>query len=241
MSNIEIVIPMAGYGSRFFKEGYSVPKPLIDVNGKAMIGLVIENLKTAISSSFTFIALKEHEKLFGLEKIIGSFVTDFRVIWLDEVTSGAAQTALIGCEGLNPESPLVIANSDQYVSQDLLDFMKQVPMSDGLIMTMPALDPKWSYVLRDRLGNVTKVVEKQVVSNEATVGIYGFRKLSFFVDAANSMITAGEKVGGEYYVAPSYNYLIEMGKSIKTYNVGSEMHGLGTPEDLESFMNWQKK
>jgi NDP-sugar pyrophosphorylase family protein len=238
MSKIQIVIPMAGHGSRFAVGGYDLPKPLIEVRDRTMIAWVIENLNTQIPSSFTFVALREHQKKYAVHEIIGSLVEDFQIIWIDGVTSGAAQTALIGCENLEPDSPLVIANSDQYISRNLSNFMEQVPRNDGTIMTMPSRDPKWSYVLKNEIGNVIEVAEKQVISDEATVGIYGFSRVSTFVDSAKAMIASGEKVSGEYYVAPSYNHLIKMGKTIKTFNVGSDMHGVGTPEDLRLFLSW---
>jgi len=109
-----------------------------------------------------------------------------------------------------------------------------------LIMTMHADDPKWSFVGLDSLGLVTKVVEKKVISNEATVGIYNFRYGSDFVDAAKSMIAEGERVNGEFYVAPTYNTLIKRGAKVGISNIGSEangMYGLGTPADLNIFLN----
>jgi hypothetical protein len=109
---------------------------------------------------------------------------------------------------------------------------------DGLIMTMKANDPKWSYVKLDESGLVRDVVEKKVVSQEATVGIYNYRLGSDFVYAAEAMIENRDVVNGEYYVAPAYNYMIKKNAAIGFYNIGSErdgMYGLGIPEDLEYF------
>ena len=110
---------------------------------------------------------------------------------------------------------------------------------NGLIMTMHADDPKWSYAGIDNNGIVTHVVEKEVISNEATVGIYNFRHGLSFVSAAKEMIANNERVNDEFYVAPTYNYLIAHGHRIGIYNVGSEgdgMYGLGIPADLEAFL-----
>jgi hypothetical protein len=111
---------------------------------------------------------------------------------------------------------------------------------DGLIMTMWADDPKWSFVRIDEQGHVTEVVEKKVISNEATVGIYNFRRGADFVAAAEKMIEKGARVNGEFYVAPVYNELISRGEAIGYFNigkVGDGMYGLGVPEDLNLFIS----
>jgi len=143
---------------------------------------------------------------------------------------------------INNNNPLMIANSDQFVDININQYLDIVAedVLDGLIMTMTADSPKWSYVGFDNSNNVNRVVEKKVISNEATVGIYNFAQGSDFVKAAETMIINNERVNGEFYVAPVYNVLIGNGNKIGIYNigsVGSGMHGLGTPDDLESFLN----
>src|SRR5262249_53520611 len=133
-----------------------------------------------------------------------------------------------------------IANCDQLIACDIDHYLGAMDRegSDGLIMTMWADHPKWSYVRLDPTGRPTEVVEKQVVSNEATVGIYNFRRGSDFVRAAGAMIAAGLRVNGEFYVAPCYNQLLGEGRRVSLYNVGREyagMYGLGVPADLDWF------
>jgi len=135
----------------------------------------------------------------------------------------------------------MIANSDQFVAISINDYLARATGEavDGLIMTMSADDPKWSFVATDDAGFVSRVVEKEVISNEATVGIYNFKFGSDFVAAAEKMIAKDLKVNGEFYVAPVYNILVEQGRRIATYNVGSVgngMYGLGTPNDLDAFL-----
>lgn len=238
---LDIVIPMAGRGSRFQKEGYTLPKPLIPVHGKPMIEAVINNIRPTCEHRFIFLCLQEHEKEYAISNELKKIVPNSQVVLINSVTEGAACTVLLAREFINNESPLMIANSDQWVDININDYLKKmdVEKADGLIMTMSANDPKWSYVRFDDSGKVIEVVEKKVVSNEATVGIYNFRKGSDFVKAADEMIKRELKVNGEYYVAPTYNQLIKLGKKIVVYNVGEEMngmYGLGIPSDLESFL-----
>jgi dTDP-glucose pyrophosphorylase len=135
----------------------------------------------------------------------------------------------------------MLANSDQWVDADIDEYLATMDRSaaDGLIMTMTADDPKWSFVGLDRDGLVTRVVEKQVISDKATVGIYNFRRGRDFVRAADTMIARDLRVNGEFYVAPVYNQLIEDRARIAIFDVGREgagMHGLGIPADLNRFL-----
>ena len=237
---LNIVVPMAGLGSRFAKVGYALPKPLIPVHGTPMIRLVIENIRPRRSHRFVFICQRAHVAAHGVRDLLSAWAPGCAVVELDGLTEGAACTVLAARNEIDAAAPLMIANSDQFVeagTDAYLDGMEHPP-ADGLIMTMWADDPKWSFVAMD--GNrVTRVVEKEVISNEATVGIYNFRRGGDFLSAADAMIAAGERVNGEFYVAPVYNRLIAAGQRIAIHNVGREfsgMHGLGTPADLEAFL-----
>ena len=108
--------------------------------------------------------------------------------------------------------------------------------ADGLIMTLFADDAKWSFIRYDENNFVTMVREKEVISNEATVGIYNYRRGRDFVSAAHQMIEQNIRVNGEFYVAPVYNEMIRNGKKIVFHNIGDHMYGLGIPEDLEAFV-----
>jgi dTDP-glucose pyrophosphorylase len=163
------------------------------------------------------------------------------VVPVNEVTQGAACTVLLARDYINSDDPLMLANSDQWVDVNIESYLESMDRNraDGLIMTMKASDAKWSYVGLDLAGTVTRVVEKQVISDEATVGIYNFRRGQDFVRAADRMIERNLRVNGEFYVAPVYNELINEGARITIHNVGSEgygMYGLGIPSDLERFL-----
>lgn len=230
---------MAGRGSRFAKEGFADPKPLIPVMGEPMIRRVIENLKPSRPHRFVFICQAEHVARYDMRRLLSEWAPGCVVVELDGITEGAACTVLTARDHID-EGALMIANSDQYVDIAIDDYLAaQDEGVDGLIMTMRADDPKWSFVGFDAVGKVSCVVEKEVISNEATVGIYNFARGTDFVRAADAMIAADLRVNGEFYVAPVYNQLIGEGASISIFNVGSEadgMYGLGTPADLEVFI-----
>ena len=238
---LNIVVPMAGRGQRFAEAGYSVPKPLIPIHGHPMTRVVIGNLRPTRLHRFIFLILREHAEKHGLDALLRQWAHGCEISYVDKVTEGAACTVLLARDLIDNEHPLMIANCDQWVDIDINHYLAagDVPGVDGLIMTMWADHPKWSYVRFDNQGAITEVVEKQVVSNEATVGIYNFRHGYDFVRAADAMIAKDLRVNNEFYVAPTYNELITKGQKLAVYNVGKEyagMHGLGTPKDLDLFL-----
>lgn len=240
---INIVMPMAGRGSRFQNAGYKDPKPLIPIFNKPMIQVVIENIRPSCDHRFIFICQQEHLENYHLAKILKKSAPNCEIISLNEVTEGAACTVLLAEKYIDKDDSLMIANCDQWVCINIDDYLATMkdPKVNGLIMTMWADDPKWSFVRFDDNNKVTEVVEKKVVSNEATVGIYNFQKGSDFVRGAKKMIDQDRRVKGEFYVAPVYNELLSLDEyHIATYNVGKVldgMYGLGTPEDLENFLS----
>jgi len=240
---INIVIPMAGAGSRFSNAGFKDPKPLIPVHDTPMIEAVIRNL-TPLKQPYKLIFLVQrvHADLYKLHERLPKWSPGCTIIELDGLTQGAACTVLAAKELINTPDHLMIANSDQYIDYPIDQYLAAAcaPATDGLIMTMPADDPKWSFVSKDGNDFVTRVVEKQVISNEATVGIYNFRHGADFVKVAEAMIARDERVNGEFYVAPAYNELINAGKKVRTFNIGERkqgMYGLGTPTDLALFLD----
>lgn len=239
---LNIVIPMAGAGSRFAKVGFRNPKPLIKIHGVCMIRLVIENLRPARPHRFIFVVQRSHAKDYPLKEILDAWAPGSAMVELDGLTEGAACSVLAARELINTNMPLMIANSDQYVGCNINDYLATLDTNglDGLIMTMSADDPKWSYVGMGESAFVERVVEKEVISNEATVGIYNFRRGADFVNAADKMIETNQRSKGEFYVAPTYNQLIALDQKVGIFNIGSEakgMYGLGTPEDLQLFLD----
>lgn len=238
---LTIVIPMAGQGSRFSVAGYADPKPLIPIHGTPMIKLVVDNLRPSRPHRFVFICRREHVAAYGLETALATWAPGCAVVQIDAVTEGAACTVLCARDFIS-DGPLMIANSDQYIDTPIDEYLLAGDREtiDGLIMTMTADDPKWSFVALNGDGLVTRVVEKQPISDEATVGIYNFARGTDFVRAAERMIAADKRVNGEFYVAPVYEELIADGARIAIRNVGREaagMYGLGVPGDLDLFLS----
>ncbi|MEE7503751.1 glycosyl transferase family 2 [Methylobacterium mesophilicum] len=229
---------MAGRGSRFAVAGYKDPKPLIPVLGVPMIRLVIENLRPSRPHRFVFICQRDHVNDYRLAELLPEWAPGCSIVQLDGITEGAACTVL-AAEAEIDSAPLMIANSDQYVDVDMNEYLAvQDRGYDGLIMTMTAHDPKWSFVGLDDRGLVSTVVEKEPISNEATVGIYNFKSGSDFIEGARKMINQNKRVNGEFYVAPVYNELIASGARVAIKNIGTDtdgMYGLGIPSDLEYF------
>lgn len=238
---LNIVIPMAGLGSRFANAGYADPKPLIPVSGVPMIRLVIENMRPRQPHRFVFICQQAHVEAYGLQDKLGRWGGgNAVVVGIHGVTAGAACTVLAARDHIDGDEPLMIVNSDQWCDVDVDAYLARMSTDglDGLIMTMTAHDPKWSFVGLDASGRVRSVVEKQAISDEATVGIYNFRRGADFVRAAAAMIAADERVNNEFYVAPVYNRLIAAGHQVGIHNIGAEaagMYGLGIPADLDLF------
>lgn len=237
---INIVIPMAGQGSRFAKAGYEKPKPFIDVDGKPMIVRVLENLALS-DARYILIARKEHiEKEVELVKQIEK---EFNAIFIpiDKLTEGTACTVLYARKYINNDEPLLIANSDQIVDMNIADFIDDCKdrKLDGSILAFVDhfKDPKWSFAKLDENNLVIEVKEKVVISEFATVGIYLYSKGKDFVDASIDMIIENDRVNNEFYTCPTYNYAIKNGLKIGIYNIEFEqMHGIGTPEDLNIYL-----
>lgn len=235
---MKVLIPMAGEGSRFAKEGYQFPKPLIDVNGKPMIQRVVENLD--FDAEYIFLVRSEHiEKYEGMTETLQQITQNkTKIVKVESLTEGAACTALLARNFIDSEEDLLIANSDQIIEYQKENFnlIKNITKLDAIVFTFNATHPKWSFVKTDKQGFIVEVAEKKPISNIATCGIYWYRKGSDFVQYADKMIEKNIRVNNEFYIAPVYNELIQEGKTLIPFFV-SKMHGIGTPEDLRVYLN----
>ncbi len=237
---MNVVIPMAGLGSRFSSVGYKKPKPFIDVLGKPMIKCVLENLAIP-DAKYILIGRKDH--LESEQQIVQSISEEFNATFIpiDKLTEGTACTVLFARKYINNDKPLLIANSDQLVDIDINDFVQDCfdRDLDGSILTFKdnELNPKWSFAKVNKDGIVSEVQEKKAISDRATVGIYLFTKGRYFVDSAVDMIVENERVNNEFYTCPVYNYGIKDGLGFGIFDIPYEgMHGIGTPEDLDKYL-----
>lgn len=230
-----ILIPMAGAGSRFSSAGYTFPKPLIEVNNKPMIQVVIENLN--IKANFIYIVQKEHYEKYNLKYLLNLITPNCEIVQVDGITEGAACTTLLAKEYINNNKHLLISNSDQFVEWDSNSFYYSMTNDnlDGGMLTFKATHPKWSFAKLNENGYITEIAEKKPISDIATVGIYYWNKGSDYVKYAEQMIEKNIRVNNEFYVAPVYNEAISDGFKFKPYNI-EKMWGLGTPEDLKNYL-----
>ena len=234
---MNVLIPMAGRGSRFATQGYTFPKPLIDVKGKPMIQVVTENLN--IKANYTFIVQKEHYEKYSLQHLLNLIAPNCNIVQVDGITEGAACTTLLAKEYIDNDEPLLMANSDQFVEWDSNETLYAFSNGncDGGIITFPATHPKWSYAKLGEDGYVSEVAEKKPISEHATVGIYWWAKGSDYVKYAEQMIEKDIRVNNEYYVCPVFNEAIGDGKKVRIKEIEKEgMWGIGTPEDLNYFL-----
>ena len=231
---LNVLIPMAGAGSRFAKAGYTFPKPLIQVNGTPMIQVVVDNLQ--LDANYIFVVQKAHIEKYNIDAMLKLMVPNCIVVVTDGVTEGAACTALLAKEYIDDNNPLFFANSDQYVEWNPIEFMyaMQETQADGGIVTFKDTHPKWSFAKVDENDVVVEVAEKKPISDNATVGYYYWKHGSDFVKYAEQMIRKNIRVNNEFYICPVYNEAIQDGKKIKIHR-SHKMWSLGTPEDLDFF------
>ena len=237
--NIQLVIPAAGLGSRFRNAGFLNPKPLIDVLGLPMISWVIGNFRLEPGDRVIIVSKLGD----NLESCLSGSYPGLNVNFIEVqgLTSGPASTVQHAFDHLDPNMPFIVANSDQFISAGLDDFVEVVrnQFFDGVVLTMEAHGNKWSYVTRNPSGFINEVREKVEISDEATVGIYAWNRPIDFSISLDEMIKADDRVNGEFYVAPTYNYLIKNKRIVQPFHIGrvsDSVFGLGTPEDLENFL-----
>ena len=242
---MNILIPMAGAGSRFLNEGFEEPKPLIKVNGKTLIEHSVESLN--LEGNYIFITRKydNHKYNSQLSELIKSIKPSSAEIQLDELTAGAAQTCLAAKLLIDDNSPLVITNCDQRLewdSEKFASFLKDSD-NDGVIGTHENNSPKHSYALVDSNNYVTSIHEKKPVSNKALIGLHHWRRGSDFVKSADDLVRNFSQNGSvECYISETYNSLINNGLKIQAYDISpNEYIPLGTPFDLSVYQGKLKE
>lgn len=231
---MDVIIPIAAEHPTFREAGYEQPKPLVSVNGTAMIRWATACLNEVVDeSSYIFVVLQSHVDKYNLDEALFDIYGDeITVLAIDEMTEGAAETVLVAEDHISTEE-LIVLFGDQYVELSLETAITNTDI-DGVIPVFKSCSEKWSYAATGSNDIVTEVAEKEVISSQATVGLYYFRDGTDFVRAARSMIAKDIRTDGLFYVCPVYNELIEMSRRIKTIPV-ERMETLGTPSAVEAF------
>jgi NDP-sugar pyrophosphorylase family protein len=234
---IQIVVPMGGEGRQFAERGYTFPKPLVEIAGQPLIEIVVRNLTPSTPHQFVFVCKREHVENFALGDVLRLVAPGCQIVTMGQPTAGALCSVLLGMEHLQHEGELLVANADQWIDASIDNFLDAARASnwDGAMVTFPNTHPRWSYA-RTENGLVVAVAEKQPISRNATAGLYYFRHAIDFVRGAERRLLKNATFSGEYYVAPVYNELVLTGKKIGIFPIeASQMHGLGTPEEVERF------
>lgn len=235
---MNILIPMAGRGSRFTEKKILVPKPLIDVNGKPMIQRAIESL--GLIGKYHFV-IREDEHMRKVTQLIDQVAHGSLMLPISYVTEGPACTALLFRELINNDEELVIANCDQIMEWTSSRFLDYVRHYDGAVVTYHADTDKNSYAKVNTQGLVQEIREKQVISNISLNGIHYWKRGRYFVESAEAMIAAEDRApNGEFYIGPTYNYMVRAGQQVGIYHIPNQFHHpVGVPEDLDRFLRYE--
>ncbi len=235
---MNILIPMAGLGSRFDGSRFKSSKPLIDIYGKPMIQRAIESFQHE-DAKFIFV-IRNTDDTQTVVQLLNTLCKNSIIKIIDDVTCGPACTSLLVEEYIDNDEELIIANCDQIMFWDFDKFLYYARhhSHEGVIVTYTTDTPKNSYAKIDKMGNVLQVKEKCVISNISLNGIHYWKKGKYFVTSSRQMIEARDTApNGEFYVGPSYNYMIKNNQNVGIYHVANWQHNaVGVPADLEKFL-----
>ena len=231
-----ILIPMAGLGSRFVKEGYIMPKQLIMVDNTQMLDWSLKSLSNKKDCNLIFCIRQDHINSFSLDSILKTrYGNDIKIVVIEKLTDGSISTCLLAEKYINNNNPLLVYTLDVYF-EPYFDPSNFPLDTDGLLLTFKSNNPAYSYAKLDEKGFVKQTAEKDVISENAAVGVYGYKSGKQFVKYAKQMIKEDLRTKGEFYICPLYNLMIKDGLKIKPQTV-EKMHLMGTPEELEFFVN----
>lgn len=230
---LNIVIPMAGLGSRFQQAGYTTPKPLIDVLGRPMYAWATESLPLEFATRLIFVLLATQPEFRVLrEDILRRYDRHQPVVCdVPALTAGQAITVLRAKEWIDNNEPLLIHNADTAFTINprwAQDAWRRE--CDGALLVFESNEKRWSFSRENAAGWVDEVREKMVISPWASTGTYWFRRGADFVRLANERVQAGRKEASEYYVGPLYNDLLARGARVKNFRI-DRLFCFGTPED----------
>jgi len=238
-----MVIPMAGAGTRFQESGLgSDPKPLLLLEGMPMIQRVIKNLYDD-SINFIFVVLQEHIEKYNIDIFLKDIVKDCKISSLDILTDGPLCSCLQAVKYFNNDLPLFITNSDQVIEDwDLNSFIQHIKKNNfnAAVGTFDSQHPKNSYIQLNDQGLGILLKEKEIISQHATNGMHFWSSGTMFVNSACKMLCNKDTTNNEYYIAPSYNYLIQDGYRVGTYKFNKHFP-IGIPEDFKLYSERLKR
>ena len=233
---MNLIIPMAGRGSRFANCGITLPKPLIPIKGKPMVFWALQSLRGFSFSQIIFLVLSDHEKKFKVSEELKKYVkSPFKIILINEVTEGQLSTTLAAKRYIDTDEDVLITSSDTFVKSDLAeDIRNKFSDTMGIISVANVPGDSWSFARTDENGRVVEVSEKIRISEFASTGLYYFSNGHQFVQVAEMIISNCEKTQKEYYVSSVYKKYIESECRIDV-SLADEMWDMGTPNSLKIF------
>lgn len=225
---------MAGEGSRFRDVGVNKPKHRISINGESMFWYSMRSLTSFFDEEFVFVCLEAHDdRPFIRSECARLGIEHYDIVEIPEITDGQATTVMKAKEHVSSDEGILIYNIDTYIEEDVIK--KETVRGDGWIPVFRTEGDRWSFTELDG-EQVSRVAEKERISDLATAGLYYFGQLSDYTAAYAERGDSIKAEYGEKYIAPLYNWLIENGKTVYPEIIPEDrVHVLGTPEDLISF------
>ena len=232
-------MPMAGEGSRFLKEGWSTPKPLISIEGKTLFERAIGSVSAPeIPMKYSLIVRQEHIDNYGIDEKIKALLPSANIFSVKQTTRGAVETCLMAESAINPDDAVIVMDCDlEFRSKKFIDIISDIlsqpadAVDGGALVSFTSDNPRYSYAeVRD--GDiVTRTAEKEVISNHALCGAYFFSTGRGFLDAAHRLLNEQNFQKPEFYVSLLYNYLLHNHETVRLATM-EEYHSYGTPEEL---------
>lgn len=234
-TRVHLVMPMAGRGSRFSKEGFHCPKPLIEIYGRPFFYWSTRSISKFVElASIEFVILQEHVNHFRIDQEILRWFPDAHLHILPDVTEGAVITCMHGISGIKDDLPVLFNDCDHLFKSSLfnqycLDGVDE--NIDGLLLTFSSTENKYSFVEKDAAGNVIRTAEKEAISSEAICGCYYFRNAAVFTRAAEQYL---KKCGyKEYFMSGVYNIMIFHSQCVTSMLTDYHVP-FGVPEEYEA-------
>lgn len=233
-SKMHLIMPMGGAGSRFYKNGYELPKPLIEINGKPFLyWATMSVLKDITLCDVTFVVLQKHIEQFEIDKVIKTYFPEAKIVVIPKVLPGAVMTCLAGIEGVDDNLPVLFNDCDHMFACKTFsnDIMEDTWKFEGALLTFESNEPQFSYIEYDENKKIIGTVEKKVVSNHAICGAYVVKNAGLFKEMAEEYLENCSY--SEYFVSGIYNVMCQKGMHVQNYTVDFHIP-FGTPEEYEN-------
>lgn len=234
MKQMHLVMPMAGGGTRFLKDGTDIPKPMIELQGKPFFYWAVQSVKKYVEvKDITFVVLREHVEKYKIDKCIEFFYPEAIIIVIPKVLNGAVLTCCEGIKNLNDDLPVLFNDCDHaFISDSFYTYIRKAEFDsiDGALLTFESNCPSYSYVVFDLERNIIGTIEKVVASNEAICGAYYFKNKRIFEKAVKSYLLNCQYQ--EFFVSGVYGEMLKEHAKLRTFALDEHI-SFGTPEEYK--------